>query len=241
VPGNASGGMEGVAVKPLTVGFHETQFLGKLNGENKLGFWFQLDDRARQRAGEPWGPANPQALNRYSYVLNNPLKYTDPTGHASICGWCNRHLGNISHLPRVVRGSVIAACIILGCRVDYSTGDVYGPTTEDALNGSISGMMPVGMSINVGFRIASGHAFTKHILEKGDLYGLGIRTRKQLANFINGIIGKADAATTRQLSNGRVAFWDPDTGVVVIIDPRSPDLGTVFRPRQGRNYFDNLK
>jgi hypothetical protein len=24
---------------------------------------------------------NPQALNRYSYTLNNPLKYTDPSGH----------------------------------------------------------------------------------------------------------------------------------------------------------------
>ena len=26
-------------------------------------------------------PMNPQAFNRYSYVINNPLKYTDPTGH----------------------------------------------------------------------------------------------------------------------------------------------------------------
>jgi RHS repeat-associated protein len=26
-------------------------------------------------------PANPQSLNRYSYVLNNPLNYTDPSGH----------------------------------------------------------------------------------------------------------------------------------------------------------------
>jgi RHS repeat-associated protein len=26
-------------------------------------------------------PVNPQALNRYSYVLNNPLRYTDPTGY----------------------------------------------------------------------------------------------------------------------------------------------------------------
>ena len=26
-------------------------------------------------------PSNPQSLNRFSYVRNNPLKYTDPTGH----------------------------------------------------------------------------------------------------------------------------------------------------------------
>jgi hypothetical protein len=26
-------------------------------------------------------PANPQALNRYSYGYNNPVKYVDPTGH----------------------------------------------------------------------------------------------------------------------------------------------------------------
>ena len=26
-------------------------------------------------------PANPQSLNRYSYCLNNPLRYTDPSGH----------------------------------------------------------------------------------------------------------------------------------------------------------------
>jgi hypothetical protein len=26
-------------------------------------------------------PANPQSLNRYSYCINNPLKYIDPTGH----------------------------------------------------------------------------------------------------------------------------------------------------------------
>ncbi|MFC2004929.1 RHS repeat-associated core domain-containing protein [Chloroflexota bacterium] len=29
-------------------------------------------------------PTNPQAYNRYSYVLNNPLKYNDPSGHIVI-------------------------------------------------------------------------------------------------------------------------------------------------------------
>jgi RHS repeat-associated protein len=32
------------------------------------------------------GYANPQNLNRFSYVINNPLRYTDPSGHAVACG-----------------------------------------------------------------------------------------------------------------------------------------------------------
>ena len=33
-------------------------------------------------------PANPQSFNRYSYCLNNPLKYIDPSGYnVEINGW----------------------------------------------------------------------------------------------------------------------------------------------------------
>jgi RHS repeat-associated protein len=37
-------------------------------------------------------PANPQSLNRYSYVLNSPLNYRDPSGHAYDAGdaWAGR-------------------------------------------------------------------------------------------------------------------------------------------------------
>ncbi len=40
-------------------------------------------------------PSNPQSLNRYSYVMNNPLRYNDPSGHRA-CGDgedadCNGH------------------------------------------------------------------------------------------------------------------------------------------------------
>lgn len=31
-------------------------------------------------------PANPQSFNRYSYVYNNPVKYTDSTGHCAEFG-----------------------------------------------------------------------------------------------------------------------------------------------------------
>ena len=83
VPSSASGGLDGVQLKGLTADFHEPGFAAQIGGENTLGFWFELSDQQRQQVGVPWGPANPQALNRYSYVLNAPVKATDPSGHNS--------------------------------------------------------------------------------------------------------------------------------------------------------------
>jgi len=98
VPGRASGqgGMAatlgqdtGAALRPLTTDFHEPGFAAGLAQEDAFtqakGFSFQLRDEDKQQGeGAKWqgGPQNPQALNRYSYVLDNPLRYTDPTGHA---------------------------------------------------------------------------------------------------------------------------------------------------------------
>jgi hypothetical protein len=75
------------------VDFHEPGFVSALSGENQMPFWFQMSDQQRQQAGEPWGPANPQALNRYSYVQNNPLKYTDPSGHVQTDEGGNQYAG----------------------------------------------------------------------------------------------------------------------------------------------------
>lgn len=76
------------ALSPLTVDFHETQFIDSLGEELRFtqdkGFWFQLKDKDKEseQAKTLWGPKNTQALNRYSYVVNNPLRYNDPSGHA---------------------------------------------------------------------------------------------------------------------------------------------------------------
>lgn len=40
-------------------------------------------------------PANPQTLNRYSYCLNNPLRYIDPSGH-SLIGWAIKKIIDIA-------------------------------------------------------------------------------------------------------------------------------------------------
>jgi hypothetical protein len=59
-------------------------------------------------------PGNPQDLNRYSYVRNNPLKYTDPTGSRVE----NNHFGsnrldNWSHSP----GSGVAVTVNLASSI----------------------------------------------------------------------------------------------------------------------------
>ncbi len=30
-------------------------------------------------------PANPQSFNRFSYAYNNPINYSDPSGHNPVC------------------------------------------------------------------------------------------------------------------------------------------------------------
>jgi RHS repeat-associated protein/uncharacterized repeat protein (TIGR01451 family) len=91
VPGVASGkggagGNTGIwQTSRLAVDFHEKGYVAFVRQENQLtlqsGFWFQLAPEDRQGGITWWGPRNPQALNRYSYVLGNPLRYVDPTGH----------------------------------------------------------------------------------------------------------------------------------------------------------------
>jgi RHS repeat-associated protein len=69
----------------LTVDYYEPNFISAVQKEHDLvlekGFWFQLSGQERREVKDPWGPLNPQTLNRYAYVLNNPLRYVDPTGH----------------------------------------------------------------------------------------------------------------------------------------------------------------
>jgi len=65
---------DGKTNSQLIVDYHETQFLNQLNQENHN----KSDDPNKKSS--PF-PTNSQAFDRYSYAHNNPIRYTDPTGH----------------------------------------------------------------------------------------------------------------------------------------------------------------
>jgi hypothetical protein len=89
------------------------------------------------QTSNPWGPANPQTLNRYSYVQNNPLKYTDPTGHcASGMTWdtavCVTGFAKAAAAAFVATGIGVLALLPVGAVVlahDLADGQ---PMTTDA-------------------------------------------------------------------------------------------------------------
>ena len=51
----------------------------------------------------------------------------------------------------------------------------------------------------------------------------------------------ANPSEVKKLDRGRTAYWDNNTKTVVIVDPKSKDLGTAFVPKNGKAYFDGLK
>jgi RHS repeat-associated protein len=65
--------------------------------------------------------SNPQSLNRFGYVNNNPLKYTDPSGH---CG--------VSTKSGEEAQQEIAECkaILAGLEDDYGLAQIYYPTDK---------------------------------------------------------------------------------------------------------------
>ncbi len=80
--GNRNGPFSGLTTKRFTGQHHEPELPG---GEGLYDYHARWYDAQLGRfiTADPIvpEPGNPQDLNRYSYVRNNPVRYTDPTGH----------------------------------------------------------------------------------------------------------------------------------------------------------------
>lgn len=130
VPGNANGSLDGIALKALTVAFHEPGFIATLQAENQQPFWFMMSAAQRQRAGNPMGPVNPQALNRYAYVQNNPLRWTDPGGHVGLTTY------DIGPIPGTLR-LTHAEALPCGTSSTQALLNDFEPSSARSLKGAV--------------------------------------------------------------------------------------------------------
>jgi len=156
VPGAARGSGGGAAtlgydartrLTPLTVNLGE--FVGQVNAENRellqFGPFFQWDSHTRQAHPLPMGPANPQALNRYAYCLNNSLKYTDPQGHVVTLA-----VVGIFALAGAVGSGIgyIAAQAALGKPID--TTELGVTVGVGAVAGALAPIASLGILVGIG-------------------------------------------------------------------------------------------
>lgn len=75
---------------------------------------------------DPWGGdiTDPQSLNKYSYVQNNPLKYVDPEGRVAETAW---DLGNFGwDIARVVKNGIegFAGAVVVGYGAATGNDDI---------------------------------------------------------------------------------------------------------------------
>ena len=193
--------------------------------------------------GSGGGGSGPVSLELMWFLLSggrapNRSSGNDNVGDSGTASFVATLLG--SFVPFV--GETLDAKVILNSE---SIGDQLLAAGSLTINVATGGLAPnFGASAVQGARlgrrlaaqeIAGGHAFGKHVLERGEFPG--IRTRAEFAGMIESVM--ENASDIRQLSAGRTAFWKD--GVVVIRNPYAVDGGTAFVPTTGFKYFVGLK
>jgi Domain of unknown function (DUF4157) len=107
--------------------------------------------------------------------------------------------------------------------------------TAALAGGAIRRVITDGKKIaTVATKIANGHAFQKHVTE-----GKEFSNVTSVATFKSHIENVIKAPTeSKDLSDGRSAYWDASTGTIVIVNPRAGDQGTCFVPSSGKSYYN---
>ena len=99
----------------------------------KLGRFLQADPIVQ-------APKNSQNLNRYSYVLNNPLSYTDPTGYSFSSFWKKIRPFVAIAIAAWNPGAILFGnAILAGATTGFIAGGVATGTLKGAFIGGLTG------------------------------------------------------------------------------------------------------
>ncbi len=190
------------SLRPLTVNFNVRDFLVKTNSENAFtgqkGFWFQLSwlDRQHDEAKVPWGPKSAQALNRYSYVQNNPLRYTDPTG----CTECYTHqealamVGKLRGIAKDIRAAIVDS------GYNGYTNIFQAILTGFGGFGAVEALKALGVWVSGAIGVVIGAVAYQNFQWKREAV-VGFATT--IANYLDSLADAIEQMVDRQIRSGR--------------------------------------
>ena len=162
-------------------------------------------------------PQNSQNYNRYSYVLNNPLKYTDPSGHffSSLLHLIEK-IGSflVSYAPTIVSiataailgsGAAFLQAVMHGAAAGFMGGLVGSGSLHGAFDGAFWGGITAGVVRGVGHGFGYGNSPSPFGSGKWLVHGIAQGTISELrgGNFRSGFVG-AVAGSVAGGASGRV-------------------------------------
>ncbi|MBQ3656487.1 MAG: VCBS repeat-containing protein [Bacteroidales bacterium] len=156
---------------------------------------------------------NSQNFNRYSYCLNNPLKYTDPTGEfvwwpviaSTVCGAIIGGISSYKNDNEFWNGALKGG--LVGCATGFMVGITpfgnswYGSTLWGATTGAIS---------DAGMVWASGNNNYSNVWQGGVIGGtIGFLSSEHFQNFVN---RKGFVSNNQVIENYSKGLYDIPTG-----------------------------
>ncbi|OCG40160.1 hypothetical protein A9G29_01065 [Gilliamella sp. Fer2-1] len=137
-------------------------------------------------------------LNSYQYVNGDPINWIDPLGLIK------------------VENNGFEGIAGKGATVTKPATGAENAANNPKLNAQLASQ-----------EIANGHAFDKHVLQRGEFNSLGIRTREQFRQHVEKVIN--NPTDVRYYSDGRVVYLDSNIRIIVIRNPGKGE-STAFRP-----------
>ncbi len=205
---------------------------------------------------------DPQQLNSYSYVRNNPVTLTDPSGKFLLAALelaAYLFFDPVSYANAPAPGQALK-----GGSTDVMERAAVGALGRDYDSMSTGGKLFVGFALQGFAGAAEGtgrlltevgdlglsseeiskrasqiadHAFNKHVLIKRE-YGSLFQGKAQFQEYIESVMkNPSDFAS----DGSRSLYWDDRLGSIIIENPENP---TAFRPAEpmaGKKYFYNQR